>query len=77
MNEENFEIEMNIPSLDNPSIFVINYHEICDSLDVVENPQLTFKAPGFSIIDALNQLNDKMFRHNKHYIIDSYYEMQQ
>jgi hypothetical protein len=38
---------------------------------------LTFKATGFSIIDALNKLNEEMFRYNKHYIIDSYYEMQQ
>ena len=77
MNEENFEVEMNIPSLDNPSIFVINYHEICDSLDVVKNPHLTFKATGFSIIDALNKLNEEMFRYNKHYIIDSFYETQE
>jgi hypothetical protein len=68
---------MNIPSLDNPSIFVINYHEIYNGLDVVENPQLTFKATGFTIIDVLNKLNYEMFRHNKHYIIDSFYEMQQ
>ena len=77
MNEENFEVEMNIPSLDNQSTFVINYHEICDSLDVVKNPHLTFKATGFSIIDALNKLNEEMFRYNKHYIIDSFYETQE
>ena len=77
MNEEKFEVEMNIPSLDYPSIFVINYHEMHDDLNLVENPQLTFKATGFSIIDALNKLNDEMFRYNKHYLIDSFYEMQQ
>lgn len=77
MNEEKFEVEMNIPSLDNLSIFVINYHEIHYGLDLVENPQLTFKATGVSIIDALNQLNYEMFKHNKHYLIDSFYEMQQ
>lgn len=75
MNEEKFEVEMNIPSLDNPSIFVINYHEMHYGLDVIENPHLTFKATGFSIIDVLNKLNEKMFIDNKHYIIDSFYEM--
>ena len=68
---------MNIPSLDTQSMFVINYHEIHNDLSLVKNPQLTFKATGFSIIDALNKLNDEMFRYNKHYIIDSYYEMQE
>ena len=68
---------MNIPSLDNPSTFVINYHEICVDLGLIENPQLTFKATGFSVIDALNKLNEVMFRCNKHYIIDSFYETQQ
>jgi hypothetical protein len=72
MNEEKFEFKINIPST-----FVINYHEICGGLDVVENPQSTFKATGVSIIDALNKLNEEMFRYNKHYIIDSFYEMQQ
>jgi hypothetical protein len=68
---------MNTPSLDNPALFVINYHELHNGLDAVENPQLTFKSSGFSIIDALNKLNYEMFRYNKHYIIDSFYEMQQ
>ena len=77
MNEEKFKVEMNIPSRDNPSIFVINYHEMDYGLDVVENSQLTFKATGFSIIDALNKLNEEMFRYNKHYIIDSFYETQE
>ena len=66
---------MNIPSRDNPSTFVINYHEIYNDLDVVENPQSTFKATGFSIIDALNKLNEEMFRYNKHYFIDNFYEI--
>lgn len=68
---------MNIPSLDNPSIFVINYHEMHYDLDVTENPQLTFEATGFTIIDALNKLNYEMFRYNKHYLIDSFYEIPQ
>jgi hypothetical protein len=77
MNEEKFEVEINIPSLDNPSTFIINYHEMHYGLDVIENQQLTFKATGFSIIDALNKLNYEMFRYNKHYLIDSYYETQE
>ena len=68
---------MNIPSLDTPSMFVINYHEIHNDLNLVKNPQLTFKAFGVTIIDVLNQLNYEMFRHNKHYIVDSFYEIPQ
>lgn len=68
---------MNIPSLYNQSTYVIIYHEINDDLSVVENPQLTFKAKGVSFIDVLNQLNYEMFRCNKHYLIDSFYESRQ